>query len=194
MAVLYTPISAEKVKPTKNEPTAKPTEGKSLAELTLAKDLKSSKPEAGWAIGKPTPWLGRITNPAVVTLVERKSRALVVFKVARSTAEMVSAGIIEALKHLPVKTITFDNGKEFAYHHKIALALGVETYFAKPYHSWERGTNENTNGLLRQYFPKGTDFGMVSEAEVLVVQRKLNTRPRKCLGFKTPLEVLHAVA
>jgi IS30 family transposase len=127
-------------------------------------------------------------------LVERKSRALVVFKVARSTAEMVSAGIIEALKHLPVKTITFDNGKEFAYHHKIASALGVETYFAKPYHSWERGSNENTNGLLRQYFPKGTDFGMVSEAEVLQVQRKLNTRPRKCLGFKTPLEVLHAVA
>ena len=92
------------------------------------------------------------------------------------------------------KTITFDNGKEFAYHHKIVSALGIETYFAKPYHSWKRGTNENTNGLLRQYFPKGTDFGMVSEAEVLVIQRKLNTRPRKCLGFKTPLEVLHAVA
>jgi IS30 family transposase len=138
--------------------------------------------------------VGKNHQSAVVTLVERKSRALVVFKVARSTAEIVSAGIIEALKHLPVKTITFDNGKEVAYHHKIASALGVETYFAKPYHSWERGTNENTNGLLRQYFPKGTDFGMVSEAEVLVVQRKLNTRPRKCLGFKTPLEVLHAVA
>ena len=159
----------------------------------------SQRPEIVETRGRLGDWeadtvVGKNHKSAVVTLVERKSRALVVFKVARSTAEMVSAGIIEALKHLPVKTITFDNGKEFAYHHKIASALGVETYFAKPYHSWERGSNENTNGLLRQYFPKGTDFGMVSEAEVLQVQRKLNTRPRKCLGFKTPLEVLHAVA
>ena len=138
--------------------------------------------------------IGKNHRSAVVTLVERKSRALVVFKVARCSAELVSTGIINALQQVPVKTITFDNGKEFAYHYKIASALGVDTYFAKPYHSWERGTNENTNGLLRQYFPKGTDFAKVSEADVLAVQQKLNRRPRKCLGFKTPLEVLHALA
>jgi transposase, IS30 family len=159
----------------------------------------SQRPEIVETRGRLGDWeadtvVGKSHKSAVVTLVERKSRALVVFKVTRSTAEIVSAGIIEALKHLPVKTITFDNGKEFSYHYKIASALGVATYFAKPYHSWERGTNENTNGLLRQYFPKGTDFGTVSEAEVLAVQEKLNRRPRKCLGFKTPLEVLHAVA
>jgi IS30 family transposase len=159
----------------------------------------SQRPEIVETRGRLGDWeadtvVGKNHQSAVVTLVERKSRALVVFKVERSTAAIVSAGIIEALKHWPIKTITFDNGKDFAYHHQIASALGVETYFAKPYHRWERGTNENTNGLLRQCFPKGTDFGMVSEAAVFWVQQKLNTRPRKCLGFKTPLEVLHAVA
>ena len=183
----------------KSKPYQKRINGKTNRGQIVGRVDISQRPEIVETRGRLGDWeadtvVGKNHKSAVVTLVERKSRALVVFKVARSTAEMVSSGIIEALKHLPVKTITFDNGKEFAYHHKIALALGVETYFAKPYHSWERGTNENTNGLLRQYFPKGTDFGMVSEAEVLVVQRKLNTRPRKCLGFKTPLEVLHAVA
>ena len=190
---LYTHLR-RKSKPYQKRVNGKTTRGQIVGRVDI-----SQRPEIVETRGRLGDWeadtvVGKNHKSAVVTLVERKSRALVVFKVARSTAEMVSSGIIEALKHLPVKTITFDNGKEFAYHHKIASALGVETYFAKPYHSWERGTNENTNGLLRQYFPKGTDFGMVSEAEVLVVQRKLNTRPRKCLGFKTPLEVLHAVA
>ena len=88
-----------------------------------------------------------------------------------------------------VATITFDNGKEFAYHKQIAEALECEVYFARPYHSWERGTNENMNGLIRQYFPKGTDFDQVTDEEIAAVERKLNMRPRKRLGYRAPIEV-----
>ena len=88
-----------------------------------------------------------------------------------------------------VKTITFDNGKEFTLHEKIARSLECETYFAKPYHSWERGQNENANGLLRQYFPKGMELIDVSINQVSKAVHKLNNRPKKCLNFKTPYEV-----
>ena len=88
-----------------------------------------------------------------------------------------------------VKTLTFDNGKEFAYHEEVAEALGCDTYFAKPYHSWERGQNENANGLLRQYFPKSMELIDVTQKQVFDAVHKLNSRPRKCLGYKTPYEV-----
>jgi transposase, IS30 family len=88
--------------------------------------------------------------------------------------------------HRYVKTITFDNGKEFTLHEKIAKALHCKTYFAKPYHSWERGQNENANGLLRQYFPNSMELVKVSTKQVLDAVHKLNSRPRKCLGYKTP--------
>ncbi len=88
-----------------------------------------------------------------------------------------------------VVTITFDNGKEFAHHETIAKALECDTYFAKPYHSWERGQNENANGLLRQYFPKAMELLDVTTKQVLEAVHKLNSRPRKCLGFKTPYEM-----
>ncbi|MBC8550104.1 MAG: IS30 family transposase [Candidatus Brocadiales bacterium] len=87
-----------------------------------------------------------------------------------------------------MKTITFDNGKEFVMHQWITDNLGCDTYFAKPYHSWERGQNENANGLLRQYFPKGMELIDVAGEEVFKAVDKLNSRPRKCLGFKTPYE------
>ena len=85
-------------------------------------------------------------------------------------------------------TITADNGKEFARHKEIAEKLGVQFYFARPYHSWERGANENTNGLIRQYIPKGTDFSTLTDEYIAEVEWKLNNRPRKSLGYLTPLE------
>ena len=128
---------------------------------------------------------------ALVTLVERKSRQVVIQKVARATAEQTATAIIDRLGAFDdlVKTITFDNGKEFAYHARIAEALDCKVYFARPYHSWERGANENMNGLIRQYFPKGTDFDQVTDEEIAEVERKLNLRPRKCLGYQAPIEV-----
>ncbi len=97
---------------------------------------------------------------------------------------------IEAL--LPYKdkrhTITADNRKEFARHKEIAKGLDAEFYFARPYHSWERGANENTNGLIRQYIPKGTDFGELTDEMLAEIEWKLNHRPRKSLGYRTPLE------
>jgi len=93
-----------------------------------------------------------------------------------------------------VHTITFDNGKEFAAHQDIAHALKAKIFFATPYHAWERGLNENTNGLIRDFFPKGTDFSTISNAEVAKVERLLNARPRKSLGFRSPQEVFHFLA
>lgn len=89
--------------------------------------------------------------------------------------------------------MTVDNGSEFAGHEKITSKLGVDVYFAHPYHSWERGLSENTNGLIRQYFPKKTDFREVSDKEVLLVQHRLNNRPRKTLGYLTPNEVFNNI-
>lgn len=102
-----------------------------------------------------------------------------------------TAATIELLKpyRSVLYTLTADNGKEFACHEQLTAELGAAVYFARPYHSWERGLNENTNGLLRQYWPKRTDFKKVTEKEVTGVVTQLNQRPRKTLGFKTP-EVL----
>ena len=88
-----------------------------------------------------------------------------------------------------VQTLTYDNGKEFAHHQEISKELRCRSYFAHPYHSWERGLNENTHGLIRQFFPKGKDLSEVTDNEVQAVMDKLNNRPRKCLGFKTPNQV-----
>jgi len=89
-----------------------------------------------------------------------------------------------------IHTITADNGKEFAEHEKIAKAIDIDFFFAKPYHSWERGANENLNGLVRQYFPKKTSFESITNQDVKYVQYKLNNRPRKKLGFLSPIEFL----
>ena len=89
--------------------------------------------------------------------------------------------------------MTYDNGKEFALHEKVSKALSCDAYFAKPYHSWERGQNENANGLLRQYFPKSIELVDISVAKVFAAVDKLNSRPRKCLGFRTPYEVFETL-
>lgn len=132
----------------------------------------------------------------IATMVERKSRFTVVSKAKDKTTKAVVDGIIEQMKPLSslVETITFDNGKEFSSHHRLTEALESDIYFAKPYHSWERGLNENTNGLLRQYFPKKTNFDNIADLEFHRAAEKLNNRPRKCLGYFTPLEVFTKLA
>ncbi|WGZ93011.1 MAG: IS30 family transposase [Candidatus Thiothrix putei] len=140
--------------------------------------------------------IGKGHQGALVTLDERKSKLRLAFPVANKTAEAVTSSIITLLDSFKdwVHTLTFDNGKEFAKHEQVAQAIGCETYFAKPYHSWERGQNENANGLLRQYFPKAMGLLDVTTRQVLEAVHKLNNRPRKCLGFKTPYEVFRELS
>lgn len=133
---------------------------------------------------------------ALLTHVERKSLFTVISKLDRPTAKAAGNATVRRLKPLRrnVHTITYDNGKEFAAHKKTAQTLEARVFFATPYHAWERGVNENTNGLIRDFFPKGTDFTTIHPATVAKVERLLNRRPRKSLGFKTPNEVFEALA
>jgi IS30 family transposase len=142
--------------------------------------------------------IGKGHKPALVTLSERKSRFTLLGKVDQRTAQAVQNQIQQLL--LPLKdkvhTLTSDHGKEFANHAQIAEALQLDFYFAHPYAACERGTNENTHGLLRQYFPKKHDFQSLSNKAIEHAISRLNFRPRKCLAFKTPFEVFfkHSVA
>ncbi|MGD8569148.1 MAG: IS30 family transposase, partial [Gammaproteobacteria bacterium] len=139
--------------------------------------------------------IGQHHQQALVTLVERKSLLTLIAKVTRKTADNVSAAMIELLEPLSpwVHTLTADNGREFAQHVDIARELNAKFYFAHPYASWERGLNENTNGLIRQYFPKKHNFKTITQKQIERVMDKLNNRPRKCLGFKTPNEVFFGI-
>src|SRR5437868_6539829 len=132
--------------------------------------------------------IGKNHQQAMVSMVERQSKLTRLAKVERNSEEAVKQAIIDQLKPLAacVHTITSDNGREFAGHEAIAEALAADFYFAHPYHSWERGLNENTNGLVRQYFPKGSDFITLTDQQVQAVAEQLNERPRKTLGFQTP--------
>ena len=122
----------------------------------------------------------------LVTLVERVSRRVLIGFTKTKFADQVTTEILRLLENEIVETLTFDNGKEFAGHEQIATKLGCKCFFAKPYHSWERGANENTNGLIRQYFPKKMSFARITASQIALVQNRLNTRPRKCLDFKPP--------
>jgi len=133
--------------------------------------------------------IGKGHREAIVSLVERKSKLTRLAKVKRKTAESVRHAITAQLPQLCVRTITSDNGREFAQHQQIAHQLSADFYFAHPFASWERGLNENTNGLVRQYFPKQHDFSTISDTELNRVVERLNDRPRKTLGYKTPNEV-----
>ena len=125
-------------------------------------------------------------------MVERRSRYTVLGKVPSKQAEHVAAATIALLAAHKghTQTITADNGKEFAHHATISQALDAAVYFAHPYHAWERGLNENTNGLIRQYVPKGTALDTLSQAQVHHIMERLNHRPRKGLAFQTPHEIL----
>jgi IS30 family transposase len=138
--------------------------------------------------------IGQNHQGALVTIVDRVSKFTLIKKVDSKHAEVVTEATIILLQPYQHKalTITADNGKEFAGHERIKEQLDADVYFAHPYHSWERGLNENTNGLIRQYFTKGSSFENITEMEVEAVMHKLNNRPRKTLGFKTPHEVFFA--
>jgi len=127
----------------------------------------------------------------LVTLVERTSKYTLIGQVKQKTAADVTAEIVRLLAPSKerVQTITYDNGREFSEHELVNEGLDCQSYFAKPYHSWERGLNENTNGLIRQYFPKGMDLREVSREDITSVMERLNHRPRKTLAFKTPHDI-----
>jgi IS30 family transposase len=125
------------------------------------------------------------------TLVERKTGLVLISKIQNGTAEETSRTVINRLKFFTCKTLTTDNGSENFAYQTIEKDLNISCYFAHPYHSWERGTNENTNGLIRWYFPKGTDFATISNETIQAVEVALNNRPRKRLGWMTPLEAFN---
>lgn len=137
--------------------------------------------------------VGQGRHSALLTLVDRKSGYTRLAKLtslkSTETIRMAKRRLAKLPKSLRCSA-TFDNGKEFAEHQKLVKSLNIAVYFADPYKSWQRGTNENTNGLIRQYFPKGTDFSGISHHEVARVEKLLNERPRRRLGYRTPREVL----
>jgi len=131
-------------------------------------------------------------KPGINTLVDRQTGLVFISKLFDRTSRATTTAIVKRLNHLPLQakqTITFDNGTENSNWTELERKIKVKTYFCNPYHSWERGTNENTNGLIRDYFPKKTDFTTILDEEIKKVEHDLNNRPRKRLGYKTPLEV-----
>jgi IS30 family transposase len=133
--------------------------------------------------------IGKGHKGVLVTLVDRRTRETKIKALPDRKAKRVTQTCIDLLRHEQPLSITFDNGKEFAGHQIIAKALRTEIFFAKPYRSWERGTNENTNGLIRQFLPKSSVLDTISDEEIKAIEDNLNNRPRKTLGFLTPLEV-----
>ena len=141
--------------------------------------------------------VGRGRVGGLLSLVERKSGFTLLARVQNRRAATVRRAAEESWTAMPntlLRTATFDNGKEFAEHEQLSAATGLAIYFAQPYAAWQRGTNENTNGLVRQYVPKGTDLTATSHRAVAAIQSSLNDRPRKRLGYRTPNEVLNQYA
>ncbi|MDQ3006922.1 MAG: IS30 family transposase [Chloroflexota bacterium] len=135
---------------------------------------------------------GARNDSAIGTLVERTTRLVILARMEGTDAGSARPGFTKNLRHVPAslrKTLTYDRGKEMAEHERLAQRLAIRIFFADPYRPWQRGTNENTNGLLRQSWPKGTDLSGYTQRELNAIAHRLNTRPRKCLNFATPLEV-----
>ena len=126
-----------------------------------------------------------------MTLTDRYSRFLKIQKVAVKKSKWVIEARVKMLEPLPKETVTPDRGKEFTNHQKLSDQLKIEVYFPDPHAPWQRGTNENTNGLLREYFPKGRALTLIDNQTIQLWENKLNNRPRKCLNWKTPYEVFY---
>ena len=135
--------------------------------------------------------LGKSGGACLVTLVDRRSRYAMLSKAGSKTADAVNRILKARLSATILKSVTPDRGKEFAFHAKVTEELGVQFYFPPPHHPWERGTNENTNGLIREYLPKGKSMDDVTDAYIESIEKKINLRPRKCLGYKTPYELFY---
>ena len=138
--------------------------------------------------------IGKRQKSAIGTLVERKARFTIIVKLSDRKSKTVCKGFVKKLNQLDaifIKSMTYDNGTEMAQHKLITKETGMKVYFAHAYSSWERGTNENTNGLIRRFFPKGTDFNTINEQQLKTAQNLLNNRPRKVLNYKTPNEVMN---
>jgi transposase, IS30 family len=136
--------------------------------------------------------LGRDKRVRIVTLVDRRTGYLIAYLLPKHNAELLTKLAVQKLKRLPKdkrRTLTLDNGTEFSDWERLEKQTSMTIYFAYPYHSWERGTNENTNGLLRQYFPKTMDFNLITPKELADVVKRLNNRPRKRLKFKSPRQL-----
>jgi len=136
--------------------------------------------------------IGKNRQSALGTLVERTTRTVLLVPLKNRTAPTVADAFAKTVKKLPREmklSLTYDQGREMASHKLFTNTTGIKVYFAHPRSPWERGTNENTNGLIRQYFPKGTDFNQVTLKEIKLAQHRLNGRPRKALGFRKPYEV-----
>ncbi len=147
----------------------------------------------------PGHWEGDLlagsSNSYIATLVERHTRYVMLARVANKDTQSVVNALIKQAKKLPTelyKSLTWDRGKELADHRRFTLATDIDVYFCDPHSPWQRGSNENTNGLLRQYFPKGTDLSAHSQAKLNAVARRLNERPRKTLDYETPAERFNA--
>jgi len=140
--------------------------------------------------------IGKNHKGAIVSMVERRSKLTMLAKVSRNTAYDVEKALISRLSQVQdcVYTITSDNGKEFANHITISKKLKADFYFARPYHSWERGLNEHTNGLIRQYIPKSSNFESISIEKLQEIESLLNNRPRRVLQFLTPIEVFSSLS
>lgn len=139
---------------------------------------------------------GKGNASAIGTLVERTTRYTMLVKLNNADAKSALSGFSRTLKRMPDylrETLTYDRGKEMALHEELTKKIGIKVYFADPHSPWQRGTNENTNGLLRQYFPKGMDLSQVTQRELTKVEKEINSRPRKVHGFYTPAEVLKSI-
>ncbi len=178
----------------RRRPNAKTKRGSKIIDQ-VSIDLRPAHIESREEIGH---WegdlvIGKGQKSAIGTVVERKSRFTYIVKLKNRKSDTVRKQFAKkflALERNLARTMTYDNGMEMAQHKEFSQQTGMTVYFAHPYASWERGTNENTNGLIRRYFPKGTDFNKITENQLKEVQEKLNNRPRKILNYKTPMEIL----
>jgi IS30 family transposase len=168
--------------------------GKGLGQITDTVSIRE-RPAAVEDRGVPGHWEGDLifgtNNSQIATLVERHTRCVMLAKVNGKDTETVINALIKQAHKLPrelYKSLTWDRGSEMADHQRFSLATDIDVYFCDPQSPWQRGSNENTNGLLRQYFPKGTDLSAHSQAKLNAVARQLNERPRKTLDFETPAE------